>query len=97
MAGTKLPKLGAPETVSESNVGTSPPTPPWALSVLEPVSRIDSVALSALDDTIMRAKERVRVLERITTSKGLGIAEEIEQLRDQRPAGLKRAGLEEEI
>jgi intergrase/recombinase len=32
-----------------------------------------------------RLEERVRVLERIATSKGLGIAEEIEQLRDQRP------------
>ena len=30
--------------------------------MLAPVSRIDSVALSALDDTIMRATERVRVL-----------------------------------
>ena len=34
-----------------------------------------------------RLEERVRVLERIATSKGLGIAEEIEQLRDQRPVG----------
>lgn len=32
-----------------------------------------------------RLEERVRVLERIATSKGLGVAEEIEQLRDQRP------------
>ncbi len=32
-----------------------------------------------------RLEERVRVLERIVTSKGVGIAEEIEQLRDQRP------------
>ena len=31
-----------------------------------------------------RLEERVRVLERIATSKGLGVAEEIEQLRDQR-------------
>jgi intergrase/recombinase len=44
-----------------------------------------------------RLEERVRVLERIATSKGLGVAEEIEQLRDQRPDRLKRAGLEEEI
>ena len=34
-----------------------------------------------------RLEERVRVLERIATSKGLGVAEEIEQLRDQRPVG----------
>lgn len=34
-----------------------------------------------------RLEERVRVLERIVTSKGVGVAEEIEQLRDQRPAG----------
>jgi intergrase/recombinase len=33
-----------------------------------------------------RLEERVRVLERIATSKGIGIAEEIEQLRDQRSA-----------
>lgn len=32
-----------------------------------------------------RLEERVRVLERIVTSKGIGLAEEIEQLRDQRP------------
>jgi intergrase/recombinase len=32
-----------------------------------------------------RLEERVRVLERIATSKGLGVAEEIEALRDQRP------------
>jgi hypothetical protein len=32
-----------------------------------------------------RLEERVRVLERIATSKGIGVAEEIEQLRDQRP------------
>lgn len=32
-----------------------------------------------------RLEERVRVLERIVTSKGVGVAEEIEQLRDQRP------------
>ena len=31
-----------------------------------------------------RLEERVRVLERIITSKGVGVAEEIEQLRDQR-------------
>lgn len=31
-----------------------------------------------------RLEERVRVLERIITSKGIGVAEEIEQLRDQR-------------
>ena len=31
-----------------------------------------------------RLEERVRVLERIITSKGIGIHEEIEQLRDQR-------------
>ncbi len=30
-----------------------------------------------------RLEERVRVLERIATSKGLGVAEEIEQLRDR--------------
>ena len=30
-----------------------------------------------------RLEERVRVLERIATSKGLGIVEEIEQLRDR--------------
>ena len=34
-----------------------------------------------------RLEERVRVLERIATSKGLGVAEEIEQLRDQRTVG----------
>jgi intergrase/recombinase len=34
-----------------------------------------------------RLEERVRVLERIATSNGLGVAEEIEQLRDQRPVG----------
>ena len=34
-----------------------------------------------------RLEERVRVLERIASSKGLGVAEEIEQLRDQRPVG----------
>jgi hypothetical protein len=32
-----------------------------------------------------RLEERVRVLERIATSKGHGVAEEIEALRDQRP------------
>lgn len=32
-----------------------------------------------------RLEERVRVLERIATSRGLGVAEEIEALRDQRP------------
>jgi hypothetical protein len=32
-----------------------------------------------------RLEERVRVLERIVTSKAVGVAEEIEQLRDQRP------------
>jgi intergrase/recombinase len=31
-----------------------------------------------------RLEERVRVLERIVTSRGIGVAEEIEQLRDQR-------------
>ena len=31
-----------------------------------------------------RLEERVRVLERIVTSKGIGVAEEIEQLRDER-------------
>lgn len=30
-----------------------------------------------------RLEERVRVLERIATSKGIGVAEEIEQLRDR--------------
>ncbi len=30
-----------------------------------------------------RLEERVQVLERIATSKGIGIAEEIEQLRDR--------------
>jgi hypothetical protein len=32
-----------------------------------------------------RLEERVRVLERIATSKGHGVAEQIEALRDQRP------------
>lgn len=31
-----------------------------------------------------RLEERVQVLERIVTDKGLGLAEEIEKLRDQR-------------
>jgi len=31
-----------------------------------------------------RLEERVRVLERIATSRGLGVAEEIELLRDER-------------
>lgn len=31
-----------------------------------------------------RLEERVRVLERIVTDKGLGLAEEIEKLRDER-------------
>lgn len=31
-----------------------------------------------------RLEQRVQVLERIVTDKGLGLAEEIEQLRDQR-------------
>jgi hypothetical protein len=31
-----------------------------------------------------RLEERVRVLERIATSRGLGVAEEIEMLRDER-------------
>ena len=44
-----------------------------------------------------RLEERVRVLERIATSKGLGVAEEIEQLRDQRAARLRPAGLEEDV
>ncbi|HEX8126419.1 MAG TPA: hypothetical protein VF548_12635 [Allosphingosinicella sp.] len=44
-----------------------------------------------------RLEERVRVLERIATSKGLGVAEEIEQLRDQRTARLRPAGLEEDV
>ena len=30
-------------------------------------------------------EKRVRVLERIVTDKGLGVAEEIERLRDERP------------
>jgi hypothetical protein len=34
-----------------------------------------------------RLEERVRVLERIVTSKGLAVADEIEQLRDRRPVG----------
>jgi hypothetical protein len=45
-----------------------------------------------------RLEERVRVLERIATSKGLGVAEEIEQLRDQRLGQqIGQRGLEEEI
>lgn len=32
-----------------------------------------------------RLEQRVRVLERIVTDKGIGVAEEIEQLRDDRP------------
>ena len=32
-----------------------------------------------------RLEQRVRVLERIITDKGIGVAEQIEQLRDDRP------------
>ena len=32
-----------------------------------------------------RLEQRVRVLERIATDKGVGVADEIERLRDQRP------------
>ena len=32
-----------------------------------------------------RLEQRVRVLERIVTDKGVGVADEIERLRDQRP------------
>jgi hypothetical protein len=33
-----------------------------------------------------RLEQRVRVLERIVTDKGIDVSEEIEKLRDQRPA-----------
>ena len=33
-----------------------------------------------------RLEQRVRVLERIATAKGIDVAEEIEALRDERPA-----------
>jgi ABC-type phosphate transport system auxiliary subunit len=32
-----------------------------------------------------RLEQRVRVLERIVTDKGIGVADEIERLRDERP------------
>ena len=32
-----------------------------------------------------RLEQRVRVLERIVTDKGIGVADEIEKLRDERP------------
>ena len=34
---------------------------------------------------VERLEQRVRVLERIVTDKGLGVADEIERLRDERP------------
>jgi hypothetical protein len=40
-------------------------------------------------------EERLRVLERIVTDKGHGIADEIERLRDERPAP-RPAGVREE-
>lgn len=51
--------------------------------------QIEAISRSAIDRAeryaaqTERLEERVRVLERIATSKGLGIAEEIEQLRDR--------------
>jgi intergrase/recombinase len=55
--------------------------------------QMEAVSRSAIDRAeryaaqTERLEERVRVLERIVTSKGIGVAEEIEQLRDQRPVG----------
>ncbi len=51
--------------------------------------QIEAVGRSAIDRAeryaaqTERLEERVRVLERIVTSKGVGVAEEIEQLRDR--------------
>ncbi len=52
--------------------------------------RLEAVSQAAVDraeqyaQQTERLEDRVRVLERIVTSKGIGVAEEIEQLRDER-------------
>jgi intergrase/recombinase len=51
---------------------------------MQAVSRDAVDRAEGYDRQTERLEERVRVLERIITSKGIGVAEEIEQLRDQR-------------
>jgi hypothetical protein len=53
-------------------------------------ARLDRVSSDAAHDSarqsaqVERLEQRVRVLERIVTDKGLDLADEIEKLRDQR-------------
>jgi hypothetical protein len=52
---------------------------------------IDAISRRAADEAkehatqTERLEQRVRVLERIATDRGIDVAEEIEKLRDQRP------------
>lgn len=46
------------------------------------IAEADAARLSARDG---KQEQRLRVLERIVTDKGLIVADEIEQLRDERP------------
>lgn len=53
-------------------------------------ARLDRLSREAIDmadrqaDQVERLEQRVRVLERIVTDKGLDLADEIERLRDRR-------------
>src|SRR5829696_7333903 len=62
VAGMNAPKLLGVPSVRLSVVGTVPLTPPVASAVLWPLSRMDSVALSAFETTIRRATDLVLVL-----------------------------------
>ena len=52
---------------------------------LEAVGRDSAERAAQYASHVERLEQRVRVLERIVTDKGLGVAEEIDRLRDDRP------------